>query len=58
VPARDQRRAFGDRGRQRARLGLDAIVGHDAIDQALLPRRLGAEQAAIEQDFERVGRAD
>jgi hypothetical protein len=58
VPARDQRRAFGDALRGRDRLALDLAVGDDPVDQPDAQRLLRAVHAALEQDLERVRRPD
>src|SRR5437773_11304638 len=58
VPARDERRAVGDAPRSRQRLLRDLVVGHDAVDEALVFGFLGPEYAAFEQDLERGGAAD
>src|SRR5260221_14150793 len=54
VPARHQRRAFGDALGGGTRLGLDLGIRDDARDQSLLLRLARVEDPALEQDLESV----
>src|SRR5580765_7467123 len=53
VPARDERRAFGDALRGCMCLGGDLAIGDDAGDEALFLRLGGVEDPAFEQYLER-----
>ena len=58
MEARGKRRALGDATRRRVTFGLNLVVGDDAVDQAHAQRFVSAEDAPLEQDFERLRAAD
>src|SRR6185437_15483719 len=58
VPARDERRAVGDPPRRRVGFLGDLVVRHYPRHQPLLLRLGGAEDAALEKDFQGDGTAD
>ncbi len=52
VPARDQGRAFDDAASRCIGFFLDGVLGDDPVHESFLEGLLGAEDPALEQDFQ------